>query len=93
MVNTGQFLKLINLKGTEMAKILFLSEFEEHHKIVDSEFIPRIGDTVPFFWHPYPKVSQVIWFPEYITVDNQTFNDLKFECDVIIYLSNNRISF
>lgn len=27
------------------------------------EHIPRIGDTIPFFYTPYPKVKTVIWFP------------------------------
>ena len=25
--------------------------------------IPRIGDTIPLFFQPWPKVTEVIWFP------------------------------
>ncbi len=46
-----------------MPTIMFVDKFGQEKKRY-MEFIPRIGDTIPLFHAPYPKVAQVVWFPE-----------------------------
>ena len=44
-----------------MAKVLITSKLHEG-RVVDMDYIPRIGDTISCF-DGYPKVVEVIWFP------------------------------
>lgn len=46
-----------------MAKVLIINKFGKS-KTNDMDYIPRIGDTIPIFYQPWPKVIKVIWFPE-----------------------------
>ena len=32
-------------------------------RVEDMDNIPRIGDTIPLFYQPYPTVIKVIWLP------------------------------
>ena len=46
-----------------MAKVLFIDDYGQE-KLHLMDHIPRIGDVIPFFYTPFPKVIEVIWFPE-----------------------------
>lgn len=46
-----------------MAKIFIMTEFG-NSETVEMKHVPRIGDTIPLFGKPFPKVQNVIWFPE-----------------------------
>lgn len=61
-----------------MAKVLIADKFGQQ-QIEDMDYIPRIGDTMPIFYQPYPKVIEVIWFPE------KTMPELK-HIHVIVYV-------
>lgn len=43
-------------------KILII-DFAGRNKIVDSDFIPRIGDRVDMFYEPSPTVNCVLCWP------------------------------
>ena len=47
-------------------KVLFVDVFG-NQEIEDCCGVPRIGDTIPLFYEPYPKVTNVIWFPEKVS--------------------------
>jgi hypothetical protein len=44
-------------------KVLFING-HGHSESHDMECAPRIGDTIPLFYKPYPKVTGVMWLPE-----------------------------
>ena len=48
-----------------MAKVMFVTKFGEN-EIKDMDYVPRTGDMIPIFYQPYPRVTQVAWFPENI---------------------------
>ena len=43
-------------------KILVITEFGQS-ETADFPEAPRIGDTIPLFFKPYPKVTSVCWLP------------------------------
>lgn len=49
-----------------MAKVMFISKFGKN-EVRDMDYIPRAGDLIPIFYQPYPRVTQVAWFPEKIS--------------------------
>ena len=44
-------------------KVLVINNFNQQ-EIVDLPAIPRIGDTIPLFFSPAPRVKVVCWLPE-----------------------------
>jgi len=54
--------------GREMARVMFISG-SGVGEVKDMEFIPSVGDIIPIFYQPYPRVTQVAWFPEKILPD------------------------
>lgn len=46
-----------------MFKVAIINEFGSH-EIVEIPVVPRIGDTVPMFYKPFPKVKNVLLMPE-----------------------------
>ena len=53
-----------------MFKIAITNEFGGN-EIAELPLIQRVGDTIPLFYKPYPKVKQVMLMPE------KAFPDLK----------------
>jgi hypothetical protein len=60
-------------------KVLFTNHFGQT-RTEKMEHIPRIGDTIPFFYSPYPRVKSVVWFPN--EMDTSTL--LPSDIDVMI---------
>lgn len=48
-----------------MAKVMFINRCGKN-EIKDMDYIPRVGELIPLFYQPYPRVTQVAWFPEKI---------------------------
>lgn len=48
-----------------MAKVMFINRYGKN-EIKDMDYIPRVGELIPLFYQPYPRVTQVAWFPEKI---------------------------
>jgi hypothetical protein len=46
----------------QMFKVAVVSNFSQ--EVVDLPGVPRVGDTIPLFWTPAPKVTHVCWMPE-----------------------------
>jgi len=46
-----------------MHKLLIMNQFKQQ-EIVELPGIPRVGDTIPLFFTPAPKVQIVCWMPE-----------------------------
>lgn len=46
-----------------MAKVMFINRYGKN-EIKDMDYIPRVGELIPLFYQPYPRVTQVAWFPE-----------------------------
>jgi len=43
-------------------KLLIINKFGDN-KLINGEFVPRIGDTIDLFYVPLPVVSKVVCFP------------------------------
>ena len=43
-------------------KIFFVNQYEQY-EVREMKSIPRIGDTIPLFYQPYPVVTRVVWLP------------------------------
>lgn len=48
-----------------MAKVMFINRYGKN-EIKDMDYIPRVDELIPLFYQPYPRVTQVAWFPEKI---------------------------
>jgi len=63
-----------------MAKVMFSNQYGQN-TTKEMEHIPRIGDTIPVFHEPYPKVKAVVWFPEMVMHD---FRDMGVDVLVTV---------
>ena len=61
-----------------MFKILFIDKFEQKEVLI-MKGVPRVGDLIPWFYTPTPKVDQVIWLPGKL---QESFEDY----DVVIHV-------
>lgn len=62
-----------------MYTVTFVSELNKDTITKKMKTVPRIGDTIPLFFNPWPKVKQVMWFPEEVY---ETFKN----ADALIFL-------
>jgi len=63
-----------------MKTVFFMNKFGKS-EISDIIDIPRIGDTIPIFYEPYPKVIEVIWFPHKVLPE---LKDTEVDAIVIV---------
>lgn len=49
-------------------RILFITDMGKN-KIMETNILPRAGDKVDMFWHPYPVVTQVLLYPSKETME------------------------
>lgn len=56
------------------------------HKVVYDEMkiIPRVGDKIDVFYHPFPTVTQILLKPSYKTMKRIGFEN--YELDAIVYV-------
>ncbi len=64
-----------------MPKVLFATANAQNHAVREMEYLPGIGDTVPLFYDPPPKVITRCWFPN--VIDGIT---VPTDIDVVIIL-------
>lgn len=63
-----------------MANVLFVDKFGKH-EVRTMRTVPCIGDSIPVFkYHPFPKVTEVLWFPE------EAFPGIKNSCRETIHV-------
>ena len=65
-------------------KLLVISEYGQS-KVVTSDILPRIGDSVDLFYSPLPKVSVVVLWPSEDKLE--ALDDNLTDIDAIITVS------
>lgn len=71
-------------KESTLFKVIFRTEFNQI-EIKETKIIPRLGDTLPMFYKPYPSVYKIILFPdmnELRNLDYEKFNEI----DAIVFV-------
>lgn len=66
-------------------KILICSKFNDT-ELIDSSFVPRIGENVDLFYKPMPTVVKVICHPSDETVKQFTLSYLAFKIEAIVFV-------
>ena len=61
-----------NQEGEKMFKVMIVSSFGQS-VIHQMPIIPRIGDTIPLFYNPRPKVLSVVLLPELFSDEFKDF--------------------
>ena len=64
--------------------ILIVSKWSQEAKVVNRQAVPRVGDRIDLFYHPCPKVTDVLMYPSNFTLESFGVFDTSIEAVVTL---------